>query len=257
MTEQAEEAAEVVVAAEPTVEDRAKEMGWRPKEEFNDDARWVDADTFVKRGEEILPIVRANAKKVEAENAALKADMATLKKDVAAFRVHHSQTEQRAYQRALRDLEERQADAVHANDLGAVREITKEIADLTREVRADGDNSGASDIAKLREDWDKENPWINDPDMGAYAYGVCEDMARRGVKPKDQLVELAKRVKQAFPQKFQNERRSAPAAVEGGTPPRRAGKTRSDLPLEARQTMDRWVKQGLLTEAQFLKDYWT
>lgn len=256
MTDQAVETTE---AAEPTVEDRARDMGWRPLEEFKgDESRFVDAETFVKKGEEILPIIKANARKVEAENATLKSDMATLKKDVAEFRKYHSQTEQRAYQRALRDLEERQADAVHAKDLGAVKAITKEIADLSRDVRTDdsGDAYATPDHAKALSSWKAENVWFgSDAAMTGAANAIASELEQQGVRGADQLAEVAKRIRAEFPHKFENERRKAPAAVEGSTPPRKAGKTRADLPAEARTAMDRWVKQGLLTEKQFLADY--
>lgn len=243
----------------PSIEDRARDMGWRPKEEFKgDEARWVDAETFVKKGEEILPIIRANAKKVEAENAALKNDLATLKKDVAEFRKYHSQTEKRAYERAIKDLETRQAEAVEANDVKAVREITREIADLSKDVRTD-DNG--DDLKKTQQDafasWVQDNPWFKtDTVLKGAALAIADELAADGmVDPEKQLAEVAKRIRAEFPQKFENERRKAPAAVEGSTPTRKAGKSRADLPPEARQQMDRWVKQGLLTEKQFLADY--
>lgn len=246
-------------AQEPTVEDRARDMGWRPKEEFKgDETRWVDAETFVKRGEEILPILKANARRIEAENAAVKAEMAELKASVAEFRKHHSQTERRAYERAIRDLEERQAEAVEANDLKSVRAITKEIADLSRDVQTDDGGSPykTPDHAKTLNQWKGENPWFeSDRVMTAAASAIADELEAAGVKGADQLAEVAKRIRAEFPHKFQNERRSAPAAVEGSTPTRKAGKSAADLPPEARAQMNKWVKQGLLTEKQFLKDY--
>lgn len=259
MTDQAIEETDAGQVAEPSIEDRARDMGWRPKEEFKgDESRWVDADTFVKKGEEILPIIKANAKKTEAERDALKVEMAALKKDVADFRKYHTQTEKRAYERAIRDLEERQAEAVEANDLKSVRAITKEITDLSRDVRTDdsGDAYATPDHAKAVSSWKAENTWYgSDAAMTGAASAIATELEQQGVKGADQLVEVAKRIRAEFPHKFENERRKAPAAVEGSTTPRKAGKTRADLPAEARTTMDRWVKQGLLTEKQFLADY--
>lgn len=246
-------------AIEPTVEDRARDMGWRPKDEFKgDDTKWVDAETFVKRGEEILPILRATAKKDREALEAAKAEIAEMKKTFSEFKRYHSATEQRALEKARKELEREMAEAVEAKDHQAVREIANEMASLSKDVRTDddGNDMGSPQMVAFKEEWERENPWINtDPDLKAYAFGICQDMAAKGVKPKDQLIEAAKKVRQAFPHKFENDRRKAPAAVEGQTPPRKAGKGRSDLPPEARQTMDRWVKQGLITEAQYLKDY--
>src|SRR5580704_6948941 len=54
------------------VEQRAREMGWQPKEEFKGDPdRWTDAETFVKRGEEFVPFLKANNRKLQTELSAV------------------------------------------------------------------------------------------------------------------------------------------------------------------------------------------
>lgn len=254
------EAAEAVQdAAEPTLEDRAREMGWRPKEEFRgDDTKWVDAETFVKRGEEILPIVRANAKKTEEDLAKANATIADMKRSFAEFKKFHSQTEQRALERARKELEREMAEAVEAKDHKAVREIAADMAALSKDVQTDGngDPYATPDHTKALSAWKGENPWFgSDRVMTAAANAIADELEAGGVRGEEQLAEVSKRIKAEFPHKFENERRKGPAAVEGQTPPRRAGKSRSDLPPEARQTMDRWIKQGLISEAQYLKDY--
>jgi hypothetical protein len=80
-----------------------------------------------------------------------------------------------------------------------------------------------------------------------------------GMNGKALAREVDARLREEFPHKYakaENPNRSSAAAVEGaGSPAKPRGKSRSDLPAEARATMDRWVKQGLVTEAQYLKDY--
>lgn len=47
-------------SVDPAVEAKAREMGWQPQERFKGDkSKWVDAQTYVERGEHVLPIVRA------------------------------------------------------------------------------------------------------------------------------------------------------------------------------------------------------
>lgn len=244
---------------EPTIEDSAREMGWRPKEEFKGDPeKWVEAETFVKRGEEILPILKANSKKLEAANAALKAEMAETKKAVAEFKQYHSQTEKRAYERAMKDLEARQAQAVEDNDLKAVREITREITDLSKDVRTDdsGDPYASPDHAKTVEAWKTENTWFGaDVVLTGAANAIASELEAKGVRGADQLAEVSKRIKVEFPHKFENERRRAPATVEGASPPRKAGKGWSDLPPEAKAFGERMAKQGLITKEAYARDY--
>lgn len=246
-------------APEPTIEDTAREMGWRPKEEFKgDEGKWVDAETFVKRGEEILPIVKANAKRDREALEKAQAEIADMKKSFAEFKQYHSQTERRAMEKARKELERELAEAVEAKDFASVRSITQDIADLSKDVRTDdnGDPYKAPDQVKALNAWKSENPWFeSDEAMTAAAIAIANRLESSGVRGDEQRAEVAKRIRAEFPHKFENERRKQPAAVEGATPQRKAGKSRSDLPPEARAQMDRWVKQGLLTEAQFLKDY--
>lgn len=91
--------------------------------------------------------------------------------------------------------------------------------------------------------------------MTAAANAVANELEQSGVKGAEQLAEVAKRMRAEFPHKFENANRKTPAAVEGSTPTRKAGKCASDLPPEARAQMQKWVKSGLLTEKQFLADY--
>lgn len=49
----------------PDLDARAREMGWRPQEEFKGDPeKWVDAAEFVRRGEEVLPLVKAENRRL-------------------------------------------------------------------------------------------------------------------------------------------------------------------------------------------------
>lgn len=55
------------------VEQRAREMGWAPKEEWRGNPNhWMDAREYVQRGEQMIPILRSNLRKSEGELAALR-----------------------------------------------------------------------------------------------------------------------------------------------------------------------------------------
>ena len=45
-------------AMQPAVEQEARTLGWVPQEDFRGDkSRWVDAETFVQRGHEIMDLL--------------------------------------------------------------------------------------------------------------------------------------------------------------------------------------------------------
>ena len=49
----------------PDIEARARAMGWRPQEEFNGDpAKWKPAEDFVAKGENDLPVLRENMRRM-------------------------------------------------------------------------------------------------------------------------------------------------------------------------------------------------
>lgn len=239
----------------PTIEDRAKEMGWRPQSEYKGSAPWVDPETFVKRGEEMLPIIRANAKKDKAELAATKASLERLEKTLADFSEFHSKTAQREYARASADLEARLTAAAEIGDTEGVKAANKAIVALEKEAKAP--EPGKSDGEAEYKAWVKENPWFEtDAAMRGAAKEYGQEAVAKGLSPAAQLVEVTKRIKADFPHKFENTRRNDPAAVAGHTVARTpGGKTFSDLPADAKAQAMRFEKQGLVTREQYAKDF--
>jgi hypothetical protein len=66
-----------VVEITPEVVAEARQLGWVPQAEFRGDkSRWVDADQFVERGHQIMPILRQNnaqlKQQLDGTNAKLK-----------------------------------------------------------------------------------------------------------------------------------------------------------------------------------------
>lgn len=246
----------------PSFEDRALAMGWTPKSQFKGDPdRWVDAETFVKRGEEFLPFLKANNKRLEQALDRTQKQLDQTRADLKQFGEFHSKTAEREYRRAFQDIQARLDEAAAAGDVQGVREATQELVDLSSEAKADAKPSQQQGDTTEFAAFKADNAWYgSDKAMSAAFDALCREVFEEGyTSPKAGLKEATSRLKEAFPEKFakpENPNRRSPAAVEGaGAPARPRGKTRSDLPADARATMDRWVKQGLVTEASYLKDY--
>ncbi len=145
-------------------------------------------------------------------------------------------------------------------DVEAVRGITAEIVDLTKEAGAPkGGNPAEQGKTEAFDAFVEENPWFNtDPAMRGAAIALADELVASGVlDPKKQLAEVAKRIKAEFPHKFENPARKAPAAVEGnGAAVRKTGKTWADLPADAKQMADEFVRdiKGF-TREKYVKDY--
>lgn len=240
------------------VEARARNLGWKPLDQFKGDEKdFIDASEFVRRGEEVLPIMKA-------ANSKLEKQVQRLEKTLEKFAEHHSKTEARAYERALSDLEARQAEAVEANDHQAVKDITKEMVALEKEVAKPKVDEGDSADEDAFNEWVAENPWFKkDKGLRAAAIGIAEEIKHEysdSLKDqKRQRAEVVERIKAEFPEKFTNPNRTRAAAVEGvGAGPKSTGKSYADLPAEAKKMCDEFVRdiKGFSKE-KYVKEYFS
>jgi hypothetical protein len=254
---EAEAGTETAVETDPETESRAKAMGWAPKDEWRGpDDRWVDAETFVRRGEEIQPILKAQLRKFEAENAEMKRTL----KDLAA---HHTKTEARMYQKAIRDIQAAQREAAEAGNLAQYDQLEQQKQAVVREAAQTTGRPAQKqpDIDPAAMSWRDQNPWFSQSEEMATAATTHHELLLR-TKPdlslEDNLEAVTKFVKRAFPEKFTNPNRAKPSPVEGNPAGRRSGgKGYTDLPPEAKQACDRFVKQGLMKREEYCKDYFT
>lgn len=114
----------VVETTERDFEAEAKEHGWSPKEDFKGDvARWVDAETFMKRADEYMPLLKA-------DKARLKRELESMRKDLRRATAHFEGAEQRAYDRAKAEIEAKIENATEAGDVAAVKAALKDLGEL-------------------------------------------------------------------------------------------------------------------------------
>jgi len=244
-----------------SAEDRAMAMGWTPQTQFKGDPdKWVDAETFVKRGEEFLPFLKANNRRLEQAHDRAVAKIAALEKAVQTSIQHISRADQRAYAKARADLDAELEQYAAAGNVEAVKAVTKDILDLQNETTAKADDGASTTPAEMVA-WQEANPWYGtDRAMTAATRAIADDVFEEGYTGKAQLAEVDRRIRAEFPAKFAkptNPNRRLPGAVEGvGTAPRRSGKTYSDLPAEARAMCDSFVRdiKGF-TKEKFVADY--
>ena len=252
------------VNVSPEVIKEAEVLGWVPKEKFrgNEDD-WIDADVFVKRGKEINPILRKNNEILFQKLSAKDAEIAQIRADVEEFKKYHNETEERVYKRALADLKAAKKEAMEEQDHDSVIEIDEQIADLKdskKTVTSVEPERVVSTIDPVYSQWEIENQWVvNDTDLAKAAEKAAEFLRIRGDSSVGRtfLEKVTAKVKEAYPEKFGNINRDRPALIEnGGGGSRPSGsKTYSNLPAEAKAACDRFVKQGMMTKEEYLKEY--
>lgn len=242
--------------AQKQVEARARSMGWTSKDEFKGDpAKWRDAGEFVERGENLLPLVKAQNKRLERE-------VAELKQTTKEFAEHLSKTEQRAYDRAMADLKQQRKEALAAGDGEAFEKADEAMDQLKRDAAAKAakhaekkDDGGADPVYT---EWEARNTWLKDAELSDYAEFAAQKLRASGEKATgaEFLDLVAQKVKAQFPTKFTNPRRETAQAVEGAAPGRRSGgKSYADMPAEARAACDRMAKNGFAGNEEAAKKF--
>jgi hypothetical protein len=177
---------------------KAKEMGWRPKEEFQGEATdFVDAKEFVQRA----PLFE----KIESQNKLIK----NLNKSMEALRGHYTKVREMEYERALNALKAARQDAISESDGQKFETVDKQIKRVEREFeQVQAENKGQTDAPDPSEfvAWQERNSWYTkDAEMRDYADTIGTKLHAQGnMTPSEVLQEVTKKVKATFSHKFVN-----------------------------------------------------
>ena len=233
----------------------ARHHGWTPKDEFRGDpAKWVDAETFVKRADEVMPFLQK-------QNKALKRDIDDLKRTLKQFGEFASKAEERAYKQALADIEARHSEAVETGDTAAAKRAMADMRTLDKEFQAEKPADEPEDDTPARKaelaEWVEKTGWYGTDeqrtkyaDMQADLMGPANEWAGG---QKAWLAELTARTERKFADPKPN------AANPGGARPGARGngaRGYNDLPADAKRACDRFVKNiPGFTREKYIKDF--
>jgi hypothetical protein len=248
-------------------ETEARKMGWRPEEEWDDSGggTWLDAKTFTERNEYLKDrgdkILKAEIAKQSAEIAKQNRQIGTLGQTIKDLGTHLTKADQRAYQKALKELESKADKAVEEGDPDAYRRAKGEMKDLEQEVKAEAkqETKPAPVNDPAYDTWLPDNSWYDqnddgfDPKMAAFADSIVKQVARTGLTGEAYFKRITAEVKKEFPDRFGNQRRRQAPAVEGARPGGGGnGKTAwSKVPKEVQQgAFKRFVEQGLYEDTK-------
>jgi hypothetical protein len=242
-------------APDPAMVERARRLGWRPQEEYNGRREWVPAEKFIETAENELPVLRENLRRLDnlytKDVGSLKNELTEVKQVLADFREFSTRAEQRAYEKAKRELEEKRDVAVAHADTETFKATQREIEELDKSVKppkpeVEKPKVDAPDPAITS--WIAENEWFTtDGELMAYAKAQDQFLmqAKPGMSVAERLAEVKNRTKKEYPDKFGNPRREQASSVaEPGaqTQTRKKGKTYDDLPAEAKAACDKFVR---------------
>lgn len=242
--------------------------GWVPENEWRGDPeQWVSAEEFVKRGETILPIVKKQRDTAQEELMQLRGELNEVKKTSAEFKEFQDTilaNTKKKLQQEIVLLKEDKKVAAKDGDVEAVVRIDEQIEDRKEAVKVPeappvqaGQEMSPAD-ERLFANWIEGNQWYKDnPRLHRYANSYAESITGK-LRGQEFLDELTKEVNEAFPQEFNNPKRSR-RDVDGGDPsPAKSGNGRTfdDLPPDAQTAATKFAKniKGF-TIKQYLETY--
>lgn len=246
---QNEEAQFITETGRSKYEDSARIQGWVPKEEWKGDPDdWRPAKEFVERGE-----LLGSISSVRHENK-------ELKKAIGALLEHHNKVKETEFSRALDYLKNQKKAALESGDADQLLKVEEAIDVVKEEQKQHVSTTNKPTNKQLSPEfvsWANQNPWyIENVEMRSFADDVGVGFFNRNPSASEQEVYayVAKRVAQAFPDKFKKGGVKV-EQVEGGSGSGRPVKTDSfKLSEEEAQVMRTFVRQGVMTEAQYKEE---
>lgn len=256
-----------------SLESEARLTGWLPKDEFTgDEAKWVDAETFVQRGKEIAPILRKNNERLMRELGKRDREIQEMQLTLKEFSEMYKKMSETAYQRALTEVKGQLRAARENGDHELIEQLEEQRDSLVEEsknIRVPGDKPAPTTNPQgqaILTEWMGENKWYNsenNPDLYYAAEGYATNLAKQRpdlVGKREFLDEVTKQVKKMYPDRFKNKNRETGSPAGGGSS---AGSSRpngkkvySDLPADAKAACDRFVKSiPGYTREQYVQQY--
>lgn len=226
-----------------TIDDYARSRGWKPKEEWDGEGEWRDAETFLSFGLE-----RASNLGKDVKGLKDTVDrMARTQADITTQAVERARREEREA------LERKLVEATEIGDTAAVLETSQKIAEVAAKPVTQGEDPQVAA-------WIAENAWFNtDPAAQAVAVATAGTLATSPVA--DQLAAAREAVFKRFPEYAPA--KEQPAKVVGVAPPQNRAapanrkKGFADMPAEAQQVAKELQRRGLIKDLDgYATRYW-
>lgn len=247
-----------VQTPEPSpTEAAARAAGWRPKEEFSGDEHvWVDAGEFLRRGE-LFTKISAQARELKELRAATQELVA-----------HNARIREQAFKQAEQALREQRAEAIETGDKAAYLEAEAQEAALRetwKEEQAKAKTEKAAPGSDIFQSFVALNPWyVEDAAKRTYADQVGSDYAaKHGISIQHATPEEQIKILQHVTKRVNDEygKPATPSKVEASNSTATTTKVSATAKIEAtlsendRRAMNRYIKLGVMTKEEYLKDY--
>ena len=233
------------------IEQKAMEMGWRPKTEFEgEEDDFIDAKEFVRR----KPLFD----KIETQSRELK----NVRKAIEALKEHYGAREKAAVRQAIDQLTAAKEEAISNADGAAVTRIEKEIKaaekehDRIEQLNKEPIVEDAPSVHPEFVSWKRQNEWYDNVGyMRAWADEFGIKLAQQGLGPQEVLKKVAEEVRKEFKHKFTNPNKANAPSVEGSSSKNvRAKDDDFTLSDQERKIMNTLVSTGTMTKEKYIAE---
>ena len=244
------------------VETLAKEMGWQPKEDFNgDEANYVDAESFIKKGQDIQDSMRKSLKDQKRQLS----DMSDSLVELKSHNERVFKAEVGRLKKELAELTDQKKLAIQDGNVEKVNELDGQIDTVKESIAApEKTDSGekASSSPGDFEEWVADNKWYDD-DIEMTSYADTLAAKHEGAPFKRIAALVTKQVKEMFPDRFpapasttttQNTNISQSRVEGAGKKTTTTKFTEADLTDSQKNIMAQFAKQGIMTKKQYIED---
>lgn len=238
----------------------ARDMGWVPETEFRGpEGKWKDAKAFVEDGENVLPIVRSQNKRLREEIAKERDDFAKRLAAIERTSKTAFERQKQAHETAMSNLAKEMRRAAAEGDIEKYDELSVQRDQLDKDAPKDdapANETPEQASQRAQQEWVSRNDWYRtDFDLAKTAEDYSQWLARNNpdMSLTDNLAATEKHIKEKYPEKFgapapKKTAANGHAAVDGGSdaPPSHntQGKLSAKLPPEARAAGQRFVSDG-------------
>ena len=230
------------------VDELARTMGWRPKEQFKGDPNlWKPAKDYIKAGAEIQRGLSRDLKE-------LRGTVDTMTRTQAAI-LEQTLAEQRD------KLVARYNRAVEDGDAQTSFQVGRQIDNLNGQAQALQPQPQIQPAPPEAIDWVERNTWFNqDPLARDLALAVAERYANAGHDAETQLAAAEREVRKLYPHLFGAASKPPPEVHQPGGRSGsggRKGSTYADLPLAAKEVARDMAERGVIPNKEaYAIQYW-
>lgn len=195
------------------IEQRARNMGWRPREEFRGDAeRWLPADQFVERGERMLPLLQERNRAADRTIVELQQQVRQQGETLETMLASTRRAEQAGYRRAMQELNQQRVKAVEMGDTAAFQAVEQAMRELgppppepppARQAPPQGQQQPNQD--PVIQAWVRSNPWFTTDNVANVAMIAAmqhEERINPSGSVEQHLLDAEAVIRRRFPEHF-------------------------------------------------------